>query len=385
MSNFSALMAQFSLSKLSVNSITALKRLFTTKSVECIACAKDEQSPIVSPREAMRFMKDCLVAAGATCKNAKLMAEPLICADCIGHFSHGMNHLDKYLNDLTEGLCDGKATPTILKETDATAWVDGCNGLGGVVANFCMELAIKKASAGGIGWVSCKGSNHFGIISMYPLRCLRHNLIGFACSNTSPFVTPVESEIKVLGTNPISIVAPGEDHDSFVFEAATTMTSAEKLEKEKEDISRYNAAAEKENPYKPKTLGLSVMVEIFCGILAGSKYGPHIPMSGKEKTVADLGHTFVALNPECFAPNFQHRLSDILNTIRNLKDPKETPVLVAGDLEKLAMNAVKCAGGIRYPPELLCKCDELAKKYCVQPLALGCKDPKDAKELCKCE
>lgn len=380
-------MAKPLLSKLSVNPFTATKRLIATKSVkvQCTGCAKNGQTPIVSPRDARRFMKSCLVAAGATCENAQLMADALICADCKGHLSHGMNRLDKYLDDLTEGLCDGKATPKILKENDSTAWVDGCNGLGAVAGNFCMELAIKKALASGVGWVCCKGSNHFGITSMYPLKCLKHNLIGFTCSNTSPFMSPVDSEMKVLGTNPISVVAPGEDHDSFVFDAATTITSAGKLEVQGKDPASYDAAAEKDNPYKYKAFGLSLMVEIFSGILAGSKYGPHIRVWRKDKAVADLGHTFFALNPECFAPDFQHRLSDMLNIIRSLKHPKETPVLVAGDVEKLAMYAVKCAGGIRYSRKLLCKCEELAKKYCVEPLAIGCKDPKGAEEGCKCE
>ena len=39
----------------------------------------------------------------------------------------------------------------ILNETSAAALVDGRDGLGGVVAEFSMDLAIKKAKASGIG------------------------------------------------------------------------------------------------------------------------------------------------------------------------------------------------------------------------------------------
>jgi LDH2 family malate/lactate/ureidoglycolate dehydrogenase len=44
-----------------------------------------------------------------------------------------------------------------LKETAATAYVDGQNGLGPVVGNYCMDLAIKKAKGSGVGWVVAKG------------------------------------------------------------------------------------------------------------------------------------------------------------------------------------------------------------------------------------
>lgn len=62
-----------------------------------------------------------------------------------------------YISDVENGTCDPKTLPKILKETPATAWVDGNNGLGVVVSNFCMELAIKKAKQVGIGLISAKG------------------------------------------------------------------------------------------------------------------------------------------------------------------------------------------------------------------------------------
>lgn len=62
-----------------------------------------------------------------------------------------------YVSDIQYGNCDPKAKPSILKESPATAWVHGNNGIGAVVGNFCMALAIKKAQEVGVGWVACKG------------------------------------------------------------------------------------------------------------------------------------------------------------------------------------------------------------------------------------
>lgn len=64
-----------------------------------------------------------------------------------------------YVNDIQHGTTSGTANPQILKESPATAWVDGKNGLGAVVGKFCMALAIKKAKEVGVGWVVAKSMN----------------------------------------------------------------------------------------------------------------------------------------------------------------------------------------------------------------------------------
>lgn len=71
-----------------------------------------------------------------------------------------------------------------MKETAATALVDGNNSLGAVVGNYAMAVAIRlvinlnknnlkttkisrKAGECGVGWVTVRGSNHFGIAGHY--------------------------------------------------------------------------------------------------------------------------------------------------------------------------------------------------------------------------
>ena len=68
----------------------------------------------------------------------------------------GINRLEIYVNDLHKHSTNGQIQPKILKETPATAWVDGQNGLGAVVGNCCMDLAIQKAKTVGVGWVCAK-------------------------------------------------------------------------------------------------------------------------------------------------------------------------------------------------------------------------------------
>uniref|UniRef100_A0A0K0CXI4 Malate dehydrogenase n=1 Tax=Angiostrongylus cantonensis TaxID=6313 RepID=A0A0K0CXI4_ANGCA len=67
-----------------------------------------------------------------------------------------------------------------------------------------------------------------------------------------------------------------------------------------------------------KGYGLGALVEIFCGILAGSHWGPHIRKWMSASTEADLGQCFIAIDPQAFAPGFHERMQDFINTMRNL-------------------------------------------------------------------
>lgn len=44
-----------------------------------------------------------------------MMADLLVAADYRGHFSHGMNRLEFYLNDIKTGALCAEAKPKILK------------------------------------------------------------------------------------------------------------------------------------------------------------------------------------------------------------------------------------------------------------------------------
>jgi LDH2 family malate/lactate/ureidoglycolate dehydrogenase len=62
-----------------------------------------------------------------------------------------------YVNDIQSGITVCDLEPVVLKQTAATAYVDGQNLLGPVVGNFCTDIAIKKAKEAGVGWVVAKG------------------------------------------------------------------------------------------------------------------------------------------------------------------------------------------------------------------------------------
>ncbi|KAK9892927.1 hypothetical protein WA026_022795 [Henosepilachna vigintioctopunctata] len=350
-------------------------------------------SPIIPMVEVKRFIFDCMKAVNTPEEYAHQMADMLSEADYRGHFSHGMNRLEMYINQIQDGVCDNTAFPEVLKDFGATAWVDGKNALGVVVGNFCNKLAIEKAKQFGIGCVSVKGSNHYGICGKYASDAMKEGFIQFNCTNTSPLSVPTRAKTSFFGTNPFALGAPA-NNDQFLLDMATTTVAVGKIEvavrkgakipetwalnddgipetdaQKAYDAAKLSPLGGPEHMGGYKGSGLLFMVELLSGILSGSKSGPHIERWGKLTEPANLGHCFIVINPECFAPGFQGRLEDILNELRSCPpvDP-EKPVMAAGDPERKHMKAVDEAGGVRYVKNQIETCWKLSQRLKVNPL-----------------
>jgi len=351
---------------------------------------------MISIDEARRFMADCFMKSNTSQVNAQAMADLLAEADYRGHYSRGMNRLEMYINDLKINSSDGNATPKILNETPATAWVDGLNGLGAVVGNFCMDLAIEKAKATGVGVVCAKRSNHYGIAGWYTIRAMKQGFIGLSSTNTSPLMCPTRAMEAGLGTNPISFAAPADNGDSFVLDMATTAVAVGKIEIQRRkgaevplgwahdtqgnmttnaDLAFTSASLAplggNEITSGFKGYGLGAMVEILCGILAGANFSTKVRKwthAGSDSE-ANLGQFFMAIDPKCFAPGFTGRMSELNDILRNLApvDPSN-PVLIAGDPERNHMKKVDTVGGVFYTENQIKTCNELSERLGVSEI-----------------
>lgn len=285
--------------------------------------------------------------------------------------------------------------------------MDGKNGMGQVVGKFCMELAMEKAKKFGIGMVAARGSNHYGICGYYSLMAMECGLIGFTCSNTSPLMVPTRSKESALGTNPFAFGMSAAGGDQFVLDMATTAVSLGKIElanRKNTDIPNgwamdCNGASttdpkvalehyklyplggeEKNSGYKGT--GLAMMVEILCGILGDAQFGPNIRRWGSSgNKAANLGHCFMAINPDCFSPGSGERLACLLKQIRELPKQCDANVMVAGDPERFSMEKVDEQGGIKYHENQIRNSEQFARQIGVPPMKLV-KMKKNEKSSC---
>ena len=64
--------------------------------------------------------------------------------------------------------------------------------------------------------------------------------------------------------------------------------------------------------------GLGALVDILTGVMAGANYSTKIRhwTHNASDAIADLGQVFIAVDPNCFAPNFEDRMVDFNSRLR---------------------------------------------------------------------
>jgi L-2-hydroxycarboxylate dehydrogenase (NAD+) len=295
--------------------------------------------------------------------HAKIVGEVLMCADIRGVESHGLHRLGSYYGSrIRKGLINPLSPYTILKETPTSALMDGGNGCGQVVSHKAMNLAIEKARDAGIGAVTVRDSNHFGIAGYYALMALREDMIGISLTNSQPLVAPTYGRTAIVGTNPIALAAPSYKQYPFVLDMATSAVAYGKIqvyEKKKEHIPIGWAIDEEgqvtndPSKIKPgghgallplggmeitggyKGYGLAILVEILCSILSGGKFLTQVGGPAKPEPTG-VAHFFMAINIESFRPilDFKQQMDSMIELLK--KSPLavgRNEILVAGERE----------------------------------------------------
>lgn len=237
-----------------------------------------------------------LTAAGVPNSDAAIVADELRSANLVGHDSHGVMRLMQYVQMIDDRAVRPGGEFTIVRDGPAFAVADAHFNLGQVAATQALRIATEKARSGGIASVFVRNCNHVGRLGSYTRRAA---LDGFAAlmSVNSPGpggVAPFGGLDRKLGTNPISLAAPAGD-DAFVLDMTTSATAEGKLrvayqkgESVAEGLIIDGHGRPSTNPadfYDPpvgailplggpllghKGYGLSVMIDVFCGVLSGS-------------------------------------------------------------------------------------------------------------------
>jgi len=306
------------------------------------------EAATVSEGALRRFCEEALKKLGVPAGDARTTTDVLVTADLRGIESHGVARLGRYVAGLKKGFMRPTDQSRIIKETKATALVDGGQSLGQVVGRKGMDLAIKKARDTAVGVVAVRNSNHYGIAGYYSLMALEHNLVGVSTTNAGPLVVPTFGRTAILGTNPISLAAPALKEKAFVLDMATSTVPRGKVEvynrlgkpmphgwavdetgRSSTDPKRVlNALAnrlgggllplggEGEDLGGHKGYGLALMVDVLSGVLSGAATGLQVYADEQRPNV---GHFFMALDPAAFRPLDEFR-RDMDRLARELKD-----------------------------------------------------------------
>ena len=176
-----------------------------------------------------RFCMDSFRGFGFTEDEAHIITDVLLTSDMYGIESHGMQRMVRYHKGIESGMIQIDAKPEVVFETPVSAVLDGHDGMGQLIGHKAMTMAIEKAKKTGVGIVSVRHSNHYGIAGYYAKMACREGLIGFSCTNSEAIMVPTFGRKAMIGSNPIAISMPAEPYD-FFFDASTTVVTRGKLE-----------------------------------------------------------------------------------------------------------------------------------------------------------
>jgi LDH2 family malate/lactate/ureidoglycolate dehydrogenase len=340
--------------------------------------------PIRIPRPALQsFTAAFFTKLGLTPEEAEGAAEILVTSDLRNIESHGVPRLDMYLFMFREKIFVPDAPFQIVRESGATALVDGGGGLGMVVGRKAMELAIRKARETGIGMVAVTNSSHFGMAGFYAEMAVKHDMIGLSMTNAAPQHIPTNGRTPRLGTNPLAFAAPAKEERPFLLDMATTAVAYGKIEiaaryerpvplgwgfDENGQPTTDSLAILKSRTLNPlgsfselsshKGYGLASLVDILTGVLSGM---------GHSVKVSRLraGHFFGALRIDAFrdVAEFKAEMDEFI------RDMHATPpatgaerVYVAGEKEYLAQEE-NLRLGIPLHPKVVHRLRELGKEF----------------------
>lgn len=297
-----------------------------------------EDSPIRLPAEELsKYCSKIFMALGMTPQEARLVTECLVQADLRGISSHGVTRMGIYAKRLRLGLISSHPKIKVVRETPGTALVDGDNGMGAVVGARAMEIAIRKAQMTGVGVVGVRNSNHYGIAAFYAMQALEKNMIGFSMTNAPATMAPWGGITPMIGTNPVAVAVPAGHEYPIVFDMSTSTVARGKIilaEKEGKEIP-FGWAVDKlgrptSNPREAlegavlplggaKGYGISVIIDILCGVLTGALFGCHInSLYENFSEPQNLGHFFGAIDVEAFMPSeeFKRRIDQVIREIK---------------------------------------------------------------------
>lgn len=335
---------------------------------------------------------------GFSIEDSDTITDVLLLSDLFGIESHGIQRLVKYYKEIKQGLIKVNSKPKVIKETSVSAILDGQAGMGQLISKKAMNMAIQKAKSSGIGMITVRNSNHFGIAGYYARMAQKEGLLGISMTNSPAVIVPTFGKEAMLGTNPIAISMPAKPYP-FLMDMATSVVTRGKVEvyhKRKEDLPDgwalgsdgretkdpedilYNVPRHLGGGLLPlggseeltgghKGYGFALAVELFTAILSGGFTGNYVHLDGDNGS--GTCHYFCAVNYGIFGnkKSIEDNFSKYLGELRNSAKAKgAVRIYTHGEKEVESYND-KIKNGIPMNDSTLEEIYNICKYFNIQP------------------
>ena len=334
----------------------------------------------VSEENLRAFLLDVFSKTGMAQENAGMCADCMVQTNLWGIDSHGILRLPIYIKRIRNKVI--KANPVIKKTCGNRAFelLDGDDGIGFLVGKRAMQRALELAEENNIGAVAVTRSNHFGAAALYAGMAADRGMIGIAMTNVGPNLVVPGGSKPITGNNPIAIGAPTAGAFPFLLDISMSAVSGGKLllaSKKKEKIPMDWATDSKgrftDDPDKGfagfllplgghKGFGLSLAIDILCGVITGGAFQFGIRSMYKQPELPSLtGHMMIAINPGIAVgpEELKDRMAEFCSTLKASPMWDESrEMLLPGELEHL-QQLERQEHGIPVPDDLFHELSEL--------------------------
>jgi LDH2 family malate/lactate/ureidoglycolate dehydrogenase len=295
---------------------------------------------VLFPAESLRrWTQQVFERLGVSPPDAVLVTDSLIEANLRGVDTHGITRvLVDYVRRLQGGAVSARTALVTLRDSPSTALIDARNSLGQVAADSAMRLAIAKAGTTGVALVATTHSNHFGAAAYWAMMALPEGMIGFSATNALPTMAPTGGRTPMVGTNPFAIAIPAGREAPLVLDMATTVVARGRIVLHAKQDKPLQAGWAFDAEGRPTTdphaalrgllapiggykgYGISLAVDMLCGVMTGANYGAHFPgrTADTARDPRDVGSIFAAVRVSSFMDleEFQTRMDGAIREIR---------------------------------------------------------------------
>lgn len=326
------------------------------------------------PIDALRALGvEAFVKAGLAEDGAAEVTEVQLEANLRGQPTHNMGAIPGYVRRLQGGQINGRPSIKPLRESPVSVQLDGDNGPGQWVGVIAMRHAIRKAKTSGVGIVGVLHSNHYGAAGHYAWMAAQEGVIGLTTTNGGLVLAPWGGVTPAFGNNPVGVGVPTAKHHPIVLDIAMSVVAQGKIALaiaegkpiplgwlfDKRGRLTTNPDDFRDGFGVPiaehKGYGLAMIMEVLAGVLtgAGFSFDHGRELTRGETRPPDLGHFFMAIDPEMFMPReeFVARVDRMIDEVKSSELAEGTrEILIAGELEMRARAANLAAGSVPLMP-----------------------------------
>lgn len=273
-----------------------------------------------------RFSLEADAAAG--------LAELLMDSELRGRSDHGV----AAVGILGDFYCAGELNPRpqvrVLRETDDALLLDGDRGCGPAAPTRGMRWCVERARERKGMAVAAIREWQLLVCGPFARLAAEEGMIGLACTNFIPLVTPPGGRSRVFGTNPLAYGLPAGRHAPVVLDMATTVTSMQKVRLAAERGTQMPPGVIVDSDGLPTTdpaaffdggslaplgapeaphkgFGLALLVDALGGVLSGAPFAQQVSRG-------PAGNFLLAFDVEAFCPReeFEARMNAQIDQVK---------------------------------------------------------------------